>query len=305
MRKKTFGLLGSITHDEISLSTGESYTGIGGILYPSAVLCGLGQRVLIHAHLARSLSPLVKEVTRGWEGINRKGLIPVQGEGNRVVLFYPEDGEREEVLKSRVPPIPPGGLLEDSNRTDLMIFTANSGMDIDLPDWRLIVHACCCPVWLDIHSLVLAPVLGANRNYRAFPQWRDWAENVAIVQANLKEVACMLGQPEAEPGEKELLRFGDTAIEMGVTTIFVTLGRGGVYVRAGNHSDIISSGEADRVVDTTGCGDVFCAGAAAGLAHGLDPFDSARFGVKLAFRAVGVQGVNATYEMARNCGLRL
>ena len=298
-----FGLLGSITYDEISLSTGDSFTGIGGVLYPAAVLSGLGQEVAIQAWLAEEYAPLVHDVTAEWKGFDRSGLLPYQGNGNRVVLHYPEEGEREEVLKSCVPPLRPDELDRIHGQLDMLIFTANSGMDMDRSDWRRLVRECGCPVWLDIHSLVLTPVVGEPRHYRPFPEWRDWAEDVDCLQANLKEVACMLGEPERDPVRKDLLYFGKAAREMGAEEIFITLGKKGVFVMTEDRAELISSSAEDRVVDTTGCGDVFCAGTAAARAHGRNPLDSARFGVELAFRAAGVQGVRATHTMVRKSGM--
>ena len=62
----------------------------------------------------------------------------------------------------------------------------------------------------------------------------------------------------------------------------------------------VGSAKASPVVDTTGCGDIFCAGAAALLASGADPVEAAAFGAELASEAAGVSGVEQTFRLISN-----
>ena len=110
----------------------------------------------------------------------------------------------------------------------------------------------------------------------------------------------MLGDPERTPSPDEISEFGGRAFELGIQAVFVTLGAEGALVLLPGGTKRIGSPKAVHVVDTTGCGDIFCAGAAASLASGTDPVGAAVFGSELASEAAGVSGIQATYDLVRN-----
>jgi hypothetical protein len=297
-----FGLIGTITHDVISFDSGQSIEGLGGILYQAAVLCGLGKSVFLYTHLGEELAPEVGRITKRWTSLSREGISLVSGPGNRVDLHYPEEGERVEILRSCVLPLNPSRLIKDIRKLGMLILVINSGFDIRLSDWREIVRRASCPVWMDIHSLLLSRRLNAPREYVPLAEWREWVKGASYVQANRKEVASMLGLPDKAPSESEIFQFGKMAFELGSKAVFVTLGKEGVLVITPAESRKIAASEAGAVVDTTGCGDVFCGGTVVRLVSGEDPFASASSGLKLATKAVSVKGVQETYLLARSHG---
>ena len=295
-----FALLGTITHDVITQASGRVLAGEGGILYQAAGLCGLGQHVTLYTHVGKDIFPRIKPVIDRWPTCDSSGIRVVPGPGNSVFLHYPEKGERVEVLESYVPPLRPDRLLRELPGIAFLIVVINSGFDIALPDWRRLVRQAKCPIWFDIHSLALTLELHTARRYRPLPEWRDWAEGTTYLQANLKEVASMLGEPERAPSRERLDRFGMLAFELGIQAAFITLGAEGVLVLLPKDTRKVRSPEARSVVDTTGCGDIFCAGAAAQLASGADPVEAAAFGAELASEAAGVSGIEQTYGLIRN-----
>jgi sugar/nucleoside kinase (ribokinase family) len=299
-RRRRFALLGTITHDVITQASGRVFSGEGGILYQAAGLCGLGQPVTLYTHVSSDIFLRVKPVIDRWPTCDSSRIRVVPGPGNNVFLHYPEKGERVEVLESRVPPLRPDRLFEGLPGVSFLILVINSGFDIALRDWRRIVRRAECRIWFDIHSLALTLELHRTRRYRPLPEWRDWAEGTTYLQANLIEVASMLGEPERTPSHDRLSRFGEQALELGIQAVFITLGAEGVLVLLPDHIKRIVSAEARSVVDTTGCGDIFCAGAAARLASGADPVEAASFGAELASEAAGVSGIEQTYSLVKN-----
>jgi sugar/nucleoside kinase (ribokinase family) len=293
-------LLGTITHDVITQESGRVLSGEGGILYQAAALCGLGLRVTLYTQVGAEIFSRVKPTIDRWTALDPSGIRVAPGPGNRVFLHYPEKGERVEVLESRVPKFQPDRLLTDLPDIGFLILVINSGFDIALRDWRRIVRRAECPVWFDVHSLALTLELHRPRGYRPLPEWRDWAEGTTYLQANLKEVASMTGEPDRIPSPGRLKRFGQQAFELGIRAAFITLGAAGVMVLQPGLAKSVASAGAGNVVDTTGCGDVFCAGTAARLASGVDPVEAAVFGVEVASEAAGVSGVEATYSLIRN-----
>jgi len=297
--RRRFGLVGTITQDVITQASGRVLSGLGGILYQAAGLCGLGLDVTLYSHVSRHILPQVRPLIDRWPTCDSAGIGIVPGPGNRVFLHYPEEGERVEVLESHVPPLQPDRLLNDLPRIRFLILVINSGFDLTLLDWQRVVRQAECPVWLDVHSLVLTPELHRPRRYRSLPEWQDWAKGVTYLQANQKEVAAMLGEPERFPSRERLNHFAETALDLGLKGVFVTLGSEGVVVMTAESTRRVASPRAGEVVDTTGCGDIFCAGTAALLARGADPVEAAGFGVELASEAAGVSGIEQTHDLIR------
>ena len=295
-----FGLIGTITHDVITTTAGRVFGGLGGILYQAAVLCGLGNDVFLHTHAGKDFSAGVKKATDKWPTFHAEGIQTVSGPGNRVFLHYPERSERVEILESHVPPLKPQPIIEDLSSLGMLILVINSGFDITLKDWRRIIRKAECPIWFDVHSLALSLELQTPRYYRPLQEWREWADGVAYLQANLKEMASMLGNPDSRPTREKLRRFGRAAFEMGVKSVFITLGKEGVLVLTPGSTKKMEAASIRGVVDTTGCGDVFCAGTAVKLASGANPSEAAAFGLQLAAEASRVSGVSETYALARS-----
>lgn len=294
-----FGLIGTITSDEITFESGQAFRGLGGVLYQAAVLCGLGKQVHLYTNLGEEITHDVEKMVENWPTLRQEGICQVPGSGNKVHLHYPEKGERVETLKSVVPPLNPRQAIENMHKLGMLILIINSGFDIELSDWRKIVAAAKIPVWLDVHSLPLSRELNVPRKYLPLKEGREWVEGVSFVQVNEKELSSMLGDPDKRYSEDDALAFGKEAFNLGVKAIFVTLGKEGVLVMTPEESKRILSLEVESVVDTTGCGDVFCGGAVVKLAEGQDPFTAASCGLELATEAVSIKGIEETYVLAR------
>ena len=295
----TFGLIGTVTFDWISQVDQPAWKGLGGVLYQGAVLCAAGQDVYLYTNLGSLLVSEMNRITQSWKTLHRRGINQVTGPGNQVELHYPQEGERREVLKSVVPPILPYQIIEDLPELKMLILVINSGFDIELKDWQTILRSAACPIWVDIHSLPLSRELGQPRQYRPLPEWTSWTEGVDFLQANAKEMASMLGHPDQEPTAEEMLSLAKRAFELGSKAVFVTHGKEGILVMTPGKTKRISSPDADEVVDTTGCGDVFCAGTAVKLSEGNDPFAAAESGLMLASKAATARGVEEIYEKIR------
>lgn len=303
-KPRRFGLLGTITLDHVSTYHGRSFVGLGGVLYQAAALCGLGEEVRLFSNCGRFLRDDVETAVAGWPTLRREGIVYVAGPGNQVRLHYPERGERREVLESAVPPLRAADILPGLRLCDMLLLVLNSGFDIELDDWRAVVDAAPCPVWLDVHSLALFPATGIDRTYRPLPEWARWAEGVSFLQANLQEVACMRERPERLPDRRGIDAFARRAFDLGVRAVFVTLGQKGVRVMTPKSSRTVAAREAGTPLDSTGCGDIFCAGAMSLLVRGRLPLRAAAFGVSLASLGVTVSGVAETFRLTSALGAR-
>lgn len=300
---KRLGLIGTITSDEITFDSGQTIRGLGGVLYQAAVLCGLGKEVHLFTNLGEEIIQKVEKTVESWSNLRRDGIKQVPGPGNQVHLHYPEEEERVETLRSVVPPLDPGQVIENLPELGMLILIINSGFDIMLSDWRKIVASARIPVWLDVHSLPLSRELMVPRKYLPLTEWKEWAEGVSFIQVNEKELSSMLGDPDKRYSEDDALAFGKEAFNLGIKAVFVTLGKEGVLVMIPEESRRIRAHEVKSAVDTTGCGDVFCGGAVVKLAEGQDPFRAASYGLELATEAVSIKGIEETYILARRAFL--
>jgi len=301
----SFGLIGTVTSDHIVRDEGGEFEDLGGILYQAAVLCGLGEPVRLFSNCGRDLEPLVRETVGDWPTLDPSGLRFVPGPGNQVFLRYSEQlKEREEVLRFVVPALEPEDILSRLGGLDALLVVFNSGYELSLSGWREVIGRADRPIWLDVHSLVLEKRLGGHRNYAALPDWADWISGVTYVQANRQELACLLGFPERWPVEAEIRAFAAEAFRMGVQGVFVTMGKDGVLVSTPGETTVVRAPQAEAVVDTTGCGDVFSAKAFLEIRRGAGVRDAAAAGVVLASRAVSRAGIWATFELARESARR-
>jgi sugar/nucleoside kinase (ribokinase family) len=291
-----FGLIGTVTYDVITNEKGTTHEGLGGILHQAAVLCGLGQEVILYTNLGRELEPEVRELTEKWESFGREGISLVPGPGNRVFLHYPLQGERVEVLKAVVPPIAPDRILNDLPHLDFLVMVLNSGFDMRLEDWRIVKENAVCPIWMDIHSLLLEKKIGCSRNYVAVADWRDWVQGIDYLQANQAEVAAMQGSPGKILRRADLEKFGREICDMGLKAVFLTMGPEGALVIDNKSARHMAAIGAKSVIDSTGCGDAFCAGTALFLSRAFDPFESALFGMRIATAVAGFSGISPIYN---------
>ncbi len=295
---KQVGLIGTVTHDLISSDTRKSYEGLGGILYQAGTLCALNTKASLYTNVGEDLVPQVEHIIGKWPNLDASCIRKVPAPSNHVRLHYPEEGERVEILESVVPAIDSDRVLDNLCSLDMLVKVCNSGYDIIMEEWRKIVCASECPVWFDVHSLVLSREIGKPRKYVPLPEWRYWAKDVAYVQANRMELSCMVGHPGKTLTHEDYSTIGIRAFEVGVKAAFITLGREGVLVMSPDESRKISLSDTVDVQDTTGCGDVFCAATVAKLVRGADPFDAAHFGVRAAAMAAEIQGIEETFTFA-------
>lgn len=109
--------------------------------------------------------------------------------------------------------------------------------------------------------------------------------------------------------EQALLMSGATGVEEAASALLALMpeGTSAVLVTLGADGSLIADAEGLTpvpaldvpVVDTTGCGDAYCAGFVAGLVDGRDVAGAARLGTALAARVAGGLGSDAGLDGAR------
>jgi sugar/nucleoside kinase (ribokinase family) len=196
--------------------------------------------------------------------------IEVPQRNNRVELFYHSDERRSEVLSGGVPGWSWAGLQPLLRDLDALYVNLISGFELDLATLQLVRQHFRGPIYLDLHSLVLALEGDGLRTLRpmAPAEAAAWCACVDLLQVNEDELAML-----APDG----LALAALAMHAGVRCLAVTLGKRGIvyfaeagFERLGDLSrgarplaplrtELVPASEA-RVAgagDPTGCGDVW------------------------------------------------
>jgi sugar/nucleoside kinase (ribokinase family) len=95
-------------------------------------------------------------------------------------------------------------------------------------------------------------------------------DDIDILLGNEEEITMLFGSPSYAAAL-------EAAEETGLLVV-MTRGSAGCVVMTAHGPEEVAAAPVDRVIDTTGAGDLFAAGVLYGLTHGLDPIQSSRLG---------------------------
>ncbi len=199
------------------------------------------------------------------------GAVEVAAKTNRVELRYLNAERRTEVLSGGVPAWNFLALQPLLDGLDALYVNLISGFELDLATAQLMRRHYPGPIYLDLHSLMLALQPDGLRTLRPLPNASDWCACGDLLQVNEDEMSMMASDP---------LSLAATAMARGARSLIVTLGaRGLVYVNAPGFDRLAERHVAGEVApvggairtalvpphprpvktegDPTGCGDVF------------------------------------------------
>lgn len=241
------------------------------------------------------------------------GALEVPSPTNRVELRYLNAERRTEVLSGGVPPWTFAALAPLLVGLDALYVNMISGFELDLPTAQLIRQQFRGPIYLDLHSLMLALQPDGLRTLQPLPNAADWCACGDLIQVNEDEMSMMASDP---------LSLAATAMARGVRSLVVTLGaRGLVYVNAPGFErlsdraverDVAAVGGAIRTAlvppvprpvktegDPTGCGDVFGATYFSRLLAGDMFAEALQAAVRAAVRNVDHRGASGLASYLR------
>jgi hypothetical protein len=236
------------------------------------------------------------------------GAVEVPSPTNRVELRYLNAERRTEVLTGGVPPWNFPALHPLLEGLDALYVNLISGFELDLPTAQLVRRHFRGPIYLDLHSLMLAVQPDGLRTLQPLPNAADWCACGDLLQVNEDEMSMMASDP---------LTLAATAMARGARSLIVTLGaRGLVYVNAPGFDRLDERHDAGEVApvggairtglvpplprpvktdeggDPTGCGDVFGATYFSRLLSGDMFAEALHAGVRAAVRNVDHRGAS-------------
>ena len=287
-------VVGNLTIDDVVLEDGTTLMGTlgGNSVHSAAAAAACGAVTSVVARRGEDF-PLDSLQRMREAGIETGHVVDVPGPTVRNWVIYEPDGRRSWVYRT-----PVGRSAEVAPRPE----------DVsDAVRGARVVHVAAMPV--SAAEAVVAEVRrvapDALLTLDTHEGWVDepvdrvlaLAGSVDLFEPSLEELQDLTGEPTAEAGLRWLA-------QAGVGRAVVKAGADGAYVQV---DDVITHVPAlDAVVaDTTGAGDSFCGGVAAGLARGADPVDAVALGVAVAGVAVASSGSLRLLDQHRDALLDL
>jgi sugar/nucleoside kinase (ribokinase family)/fructoselysine-6-P-deglycase FrlB-like protein len=273
-------VVGNLTIDDVVLSDGTTLMGAlgGNSVHSAAAAVSCGAAVVLVARRGEDF-PEGALHSLAAAGVDVGHVVDVPGPTVRNWVIYEADGRRHWVYRT-----PPGRSAEVA---PLPVDVAPA-----LADGAAVVHVAAMPL-TNAEAVIrevrrVAPsasiTLDTHEGWVEEPAARvlDLARAVDLFEPSLEELEDLTGRTGAVEGLRVL------AAE-GVQRCVVKAGADGAFLLTEDGIVHVPAGRTD-VVDTTGAGDSFCGGVAAGLAHGLTPFDAVALGVATAGVAIGASG---------------
>ena len=142
---------------------------------------------------------------------------------------------------------------EDLNNFNGILINMISGYDINLEQLRNIRREYRGVIHFDVHSMARGLGMDMKRDFRRIPNFKEWAANIDILQANEEEFKTLSNDTTKIDIVREMFSYG-------IEIIILTKGKEGARVFFKNRKSVESVFISSVKVKSTnyvGCGDVF------------------------------------------------
>ena len=247
-------LIGTIVKDRIFGIDGTVTESFGGLFYSIEALRAVSapdDRIIPVSFVGADIYDRVIDYFKDDSRMDLKGFYRIEQPNNHVDLRYNDAQERIEFSLDPMPPLTYGQIAPFLD-ADLLLVNLISGWDIELPDLQKIANDFHGILSMDLHSLTLAREPDGRRVRHKLKNFDAWLAVPDILQLNKKEFESICHSGLTVFYKKYC--FDQNKI------VNLTLGnRGSISVyREKNEIVKISTPPADvKVIDPTGCGDVF------------------------------------------------
>lgn len=291
---KRISIIGPIPRDHIVTHTGDLIQKWGCVTHPVIALSVMTQgkiEVIPVSHLRTVDLDNVKEVFKGYKGINMNHLTVKNDQGNIISLRFVDQNNRLERQTGFMDPIQPADFkkLLDSK---VFVFIPISDYEISLDTLKFLKKRSKGIIVFDAHGPTTACLVNGERQRKFWIDRDEWLPYIDVLKMNLEEAQASWFKKEYETSDfakegdmdrKELREFADHCLSKGVKCVYITLDSRGCLVysreRGKTKEDLVPAVKVKEVIDTTGCGDSFAGGVGYGLMQKPhDYLGAARFG---------------------------
>ena len=255
-------VIGNINLDTLILPDGKIRQSLGGILYNVLSLANLlpaSDTILPICKIGVDHYEAILSLCKPFPQIRLDHIQRDPGGTNENVITYTSIDTRTEKLTCRVSPLSlsevQGGLSAEAILVNFI-----SGSDISLEALNYLKTHRTGLLCVDVQWLSTGLKEDGTKFFRPIPDWRKWLGRVDIVKLNENEIRTL--SDKASLLEEPYLQTALKLIQQGVSMVLITLGSAGsqlVYRDVDNtiYSYVSRGVPLEKVVDPTGCGDVF------------------------------------------------
>lgn len=305
---KRIAIVGPIPRDHIITHTGDQIQKWGCVTHPVialSVMAGKKIEVVPVSHLRKVDLDKVKEVFKGYSGINTKHLTTSNDQGDIISLRFVDVNNRLERQTGFMDPIVPDDMknLLDCN---VFVFIPISDYEISLDTLKFLKKKSKGIIIFDAHGPTTACLSNGERQRKFWIDRDQWLPYIDVLKMNLEEAQASWFKKEyesndftmsEEPDRDELRKFAQHCLDCGVKCVCITVDSRGCLVyrkeRGKFKEDLVAAIKVQQVIDTTGCGDSFAGGVGFGLLQKPTDYESAaRYGNALG--ALRTQGKTFT-----------
>ena len=277
---KRIAVVGPIPRDHIVTHQGDLIQKWGCVTHPVialSVLAGDKIEIIPVTHLRNVDKDNVKEVFKGYQGLNTKYITTKNDQGDIISLRFVDVNNRLERQTGFMDPIVPDDMKELLS-CQVFVFIPISDYEISLDTLKYLKKRSNGIIIFDAHGPTTACLSNGERQRKFWIDRDQWLPYIDVLKMNLEEAQASWFKKEyesqdfttsEEPNRQELLEFATHCLNKGVKCVCVTADSRGclVYVKVKGKvkEEMVPAVKVGQVIDTTGCGDSFAGGVGFGL----------------------------------------
>jgi sugar/nucleoside kinase (ribokinase family) len=281
---KRIAVVGPIPRDHIVTHNGDLIQKWGCVTHPVialSVMAGNEIEILPVSHVRNTDQDNVKEVFKGYSGINLDHITCKHDQGDIISLKFVTVNTRLERQTGFMDPILPED-VDPIIDCDVFVFIPISDYEVSLDTLRYIKKKNKKAVIIfDAHGPTTACLASGERKLKFWVDRDQWLPYIDVLKMNMEEAQASWFKKEYESNDKmeisheEMAVFAKHCMSLGVKCIAITMDSRGCMVyyddRKKFKEQMVPAVKVENVIDTTGCGDSFAGGVGFGLL--LDPKD--------------------------------
>src|SRR5260221_5185179 len=277
---KRIAIIGPIPRDHIVTHNGDLIQKWGCVTHPVialSVMVGTKIEIVPVSHLRKVDLDNVKEVVKGYRGLNQNHLTVKNDQGDIISLRFLDLNNRLERQTGFMDPIVSDDFLKLTD-CKVFVFIPISDYEIALDTLKFLKKKSKGLLVFDAHGPTTACMINGERQRKFWIDRDLWLPYIDVLKMNLEEAQSSWFKKEyessdfvtsEEPDRPMLRAFADHCLNLGVKAVYITVDSRGCLVinrqRKKTIEEMVRAIKVDQVIDTTGCGDSF----AGGLGYGL------------------------------------
>jgi sugar/nucleoside kinase (ribokinase family) len=276
---KRIAVVGPIPRDHIVTHQGELIQKWGCVTHPVialSVMAGDQVEIIPVCHVRKVDEDNVKEVFKGYSGINLDHITSANDQGDIISLRFVDVNNRLERQTGFMDPIVPAD-VEPLIGCDVFVFIPISDYEISLDTLKFLKKKSKKSVIIfDAHGPTTACLYNGERMRKFWVDRDQWLPYIDVLKMNIEEAQASWFKKEyesqdfnQEPTLDEMKAFATHCLSSGVKCVAITMDSRGCMIyqqkRGQVVAEMIPAVKVQNVIDTTGCGDSFAGGVGFGL----------------------------------------